>query len=124
MVGWHLINLGQPRIHIYFGDGRLAERSERNARERLRRRRWWMDALHQHHVATYLANALVHHSCSNFACISGLRRNGLADQWWTNPPRLDDDCDLSHLRKLLFVILLALSALQFRGFGKRVHYGS
>jgi hypothetical protein len=24
----------------------------------------------------------------------------------------------------LFVILLALSALQFRGFGKRVHYGS
>jgi ABC-type sugar transport system permease subunit len=25
---------------------------------------------------------------------------------------------------LLFVILLALSALQFRGFGKRVHYGS
>jgi ABC-type sugar transport system permease subunit len=25
---------------------------------------------------------------------------------------------------LLFVILLAVSALQFRGFGKRVHYGS
>jgi hypothetical protein len=25
---------------------------------------------------------------------------------------------------LLFVILLGLSALQFRGLGKRVHYGS
>ena len=57
-------HLGQRRVHVHHHDGRPAERPPRPLRERVRRRRRRVSALHQRHRAAASARP----SCSPSSC--------------------------------------------------------
>ena len=72
-------HLGKPRIHVHRHDGRAAEHPARAVRERIRRRRRRVDAVHQRDAADARPDDRVHDGGAHDARVPGVRRGRPAD---------------------------------------------